>query len=157
MSLPLKDIYKMIRTRATSDTGTGGLFNTTTPLITGWYTRLAPANSALPYVVVNLIDAGNNDGLAFSLRRIIVRFSLFTAGNAENAIDTIRARILGNWLTSTGRIPTVGFDRWTGTLTDTTFKMSPMIFINQTELFEERVTQTIFEMETYVSKQATSP
>lgn len=156
MSLPLQNLYKVIRNRALADTGAGGLFNVTTPLLTGWFTRLAPANTALPYVVVNLIDAGNNDGLAFSMRRVMVRVSLFTAGNAEAGIDTVRTRILGNWLTSSGRIPTWGLDRWTPTL-DNDFKMSPLIFINQTELFEERVTQTIFEFECYISKQATNP
>ena len=157
MGLPLQNIYKVIRARATGDTVVGGLFNSTTPLITGWYTRLAPPAISLPYVVVNLVDAGNVDGFAFSLRRLTVRLSLFTAGNAEASIDTIRTRILGNWVTSTGRVPSYGFDRWTATGLDNNYKMSPMIFVNQTEVFEERVTQTIFEMETYVSKQATSP
>jgi hypothetical protein len=157
MSLPLQNVYKLVRSRATGDTGTGGLFNATTPLLTGWYTRLAPAQVSLPYVVVNCIDAGNQDGLRFSLRRLRMRISIFTSGNSEASIETIRTRILGNWLTGTNRVPTYGFDRWTMTGMDNSFSASPMIFINQTELFEERVTQTILEFETYVSKQCTSP
>lgn len=155
-SLPLLDLYKKIRARALADVGAGGLFNPSTPLLTGWFTRLAPAQQAMPYVVVNLIDAGNVDGFTFALRKILIRVSLFTSGNAEANIQTIRDRILGNWLKSTGRVPSIGLDRWKPTLDDD-FGSSSFLFINQTEVFEERATQTIFEFETYVSKQASSP
>jgi hypothetical protein len=156
MSFPSQDIYKAIRSRALADTGAGGLFNVTTPLLTGWYSRLAPPNSAMPYVVVNIIDAGMVDAFAMSLRRLTVRMSLFTSGNSEANINTIRTRILGNWLKGINRVPSHGFERAKLTLTDD-YNLAEFLFINQTELFEERATQTILEFETHVSKLASSP
>lgn len=42
-----------LRALATADTGTGGLFNSSSPLLTGFYTEEAPQNAVPPYAVMS--------------------------------------------------------------------------------------------------------
>jgi len=152
MGLPLKSVYTAVRDRALTDTVSGGLFNVTTPLIKGWYSRLAPAATtnassiaAYPYVVCNIVDAGGEKGgFWFSLRDVILRVSIFTAGNSESTIDAIRDRIMGDWTARVTRVPVYGFDRHVLVLPNN-YYTTAMLLDNQTELFEEKVTQTILE------------
>lgn len=41
---------------ALADTGSGGLFNTTTPLLNAWYTNSGEDQAALPYVIQTVVS-----------------------------------------------------------------------------------------------------
>ena len=97
-----------IKARADGDTGAGGLF-AASPLLTGWYSLLAPQEgSTLPYVVVFPVShrrdnvfsttAGWSDDIA-------LQFSAYTDGAGDLTTDqTIVDRIITR------------FDRWAPTV-----------------------------------------
>lgn len=97
-----------IKARADGDTGSGGLFYASSPLITAWYSMLAPQEgSTIAYVVVFPISSVRNnsfDSTRFS-DEIALQFSLFCDGSSDMTTDqTIVNAILTR------------FDRWAPTV-----------------------------------------
>lgn len=45
-----------IRTLALADTGSGGLFNVTSPLLNAWYTNEGEDQAALPYAIASMVS-----------------------------------------------------------------------------------------------------
>lgn len=111
-----KYLFKAINDRAVADTGSGGLFNVSAPLITGWYWEQGPAFAVMPYVVVTLADDGQSDtfgqqGMGIDLYvHIYAPRELSTSAYAGATVaEDIRARIQGD---GTPNSPTYGLHRW---------------------------------------------
>ena len=111
-----KYLWKALDDRAVADTGTGGLFNVSAPLITGWYSEQGPAGAVMPYVVVTLADDGEDDGFGYQAQTITVYIHIYaprelstTAYSGVAVAEDIRARIQGD---GTPNSPTYGFHRW---------------------------------------------
>lgn len=115
----LKYIAQAIQDRAEADTGSGGLYNVSAPLITGWYWEQGPATATYPYVVAMLADDGEADTFGKSGRELTFYFHIYVTRDttapqtaADSAAD-IQARIFGS---GTPNSPTYGFHRWQTTL-----------------------------------------
>lgn len=113
-------LFQALYDRAISDTGTGGLFNASAPLITGWYTEQGKAGAVEPYVVVTLADDGTLDTYAKQGLELTFYVHIYCPrenGNVNYAgldvAETIRARIQGD---GTPNSPTYGLHRWSTTL-----------------------------------------
>lgn len=87
-------VAKAIRTRALADTGAGGLFQTGTPLITGWFWSWAPPAQAFPYVVANFINTSEDDTFDRDEYVARIQFSIYLGReSAESTAITIANRI----------------------------------------------------------------
>lgn len=120
----LAALWDDIKDRAASDTGAGGLFASGSPLVTAIWNNTAPANTTMPFLVYDVLDAFQADGFRTSCYRVAWRVNTycerFNDGIADTALrcSQIQARILGDWTAQTyGTGPTYGFDRWQPTLT----------------------------------------
>jgi hypothetical protein len=151
----LVKVNTAIKARADGDNGSGGLAT----LVTGVYWNQAPTGAVYPYVVFSTIHAENEDALAVAARKLVVRFAVYskTTSTSGTVLSAIIDRILGNWLTASGRVPTYGFDRHSLNLSGG-WSASPM---RMTETFveplDQTVTQSVIEFETYISQAATNP
>lgn len=118
----LPKLYGDILARAQADTGTGGLFNSGTPLVTGIFNTFGPRGQAFPHMIFVLESAAQRDAMNTSTR--LVQWGLHTyieekpaSGAAPfAAYSTIMERVLGDWTAQSNRTPSYGFDRWTPTL-----------------------------------------
>lgn len=77
------DLITPIRSRIITDTGSGGLFNTTTPLLTACYSFQGPQIEAvLPYLVIIPVSASEIKSFAPTTgyaEEYLFQFSIFTA------------------------------------------------------------------------------
>ena len=117
-------LWQAILARATGDTGSGGLFNPSAPLITAFYNNFIPQNQSgtitdLPFAVFMLPSAANVDGFRTLMRNITARISIYTerfpttAGDGLATANLIIERFMGDWTAQTyGTGPTYGYDRW---------------------------------------------
>lgn len=109
------NVWQALNTRATSDTGTGGLFAVSNPLITGWFSEQGPQAATYPYVVVNISDDGETDTFGSSGRELAFNVNIYVSRDAATSINAleranaIAARVFGN---GNPNSPTYGFHRW---------------------------------------------
>lgn len=149
-------LAEAIRARALADTGTGGLFNVANPLVTGIYKDKAMGNLAnsYPYIVFNIVDISNVDAFSVAVREVIVRFAIYSKDEAGGASrSAIVDRVLGNWLTASGRVPTYGYDRHALSISGG-WSASAMIYQGFAEETDSKITQTVLEFRVYISKTA---
>lgn len=126
----LAELYDAIVTRAKADTGSGGLFNTTSPLVNAFYVNRTPPETGFPYVICNLVGADGRHAFNKSVFEIRVRMAVFMERQSHTVSDpllrvsNILERLRGNWSSSSpATAPTYGFDRhplaltapWSGT------------------------------------------
>lgn len=128
--MSLANLNLVLRNRAVSDTGSGGLFNATTPLITAWNWNAVPEDTAFPYVVQSVAGYVAEDAFALDVEQVRIRFSIWheresqTDSDPYNTVIQIEARIRGNWSSaSPGTSPTYGFHRYTPSFTGETGTM----------------------------------
>lgn len=102
--------------RLEADTGSGGLFNSGSPLVSGVYYIRAADASTRPYIVLNVSmteeHALTSDGCEFVLGVRIV-------GNASDggaALQSIWNRVFGDGVLQSGRTPSYGLHRHTLTM-----------------------------------------
>ena len=148
------DIYSMLRTRATSDSGSGGLFHAASSFkLTGWYTAVAPRDAAFPYVVQNIASNTPDNTFNDDIRLIVVRFSVLTL--VKNGLDTpssIMRRIYGDYTNVSGAM-THGFHRWTPTMSSSYgWSADTLQQTNPTENHDDDVFQFIDEYKFYVRR-----
>lgn len=127
--------------------------------VTGIFKDIAPPGlqDSYPYILFNIITADNVDGFSFALRRLVVRFSIFTRLEAGGPTRSFLAdRVKGDWLTAENRAPTYGFERHALELTGD-WTASPMKFVQEWEDTDGVITQTMIEFELYISRAATNP
>jgi len=118
MSHPRPAMSAAIGARFLSDTGTGGLFNAASPLITDVRQTFAPAGTLPPYVVFSYQNFTNDDLLGKRGYKATVKVDVFVAelddsGNLVglSSLDQINERVIGNWAPS-GTAPTYGLHGW---------------------------------------------
>lgn len=136
------EIAAAMSTAALADTGTGGLFNASAPLLRGWHTMQAPQqNFTLPYAVVfHVSDADEKVFQTTTWATVyLIQISVWT--------DKANGLIPGGAATS--RIRTV-FDRWAPTITGYT----PSQFMRQSGniLTEDRAYHHIEEYRITLAK-----
>jgi hypothetical protein len=75
----LAALWLAVRARALGDTGTGGLFNATTPLVTGIYLNSVPPNpdTAYPYIRFDATLPQGGHGFRIDLFQPQLRFHIF--------------------------------------------------------------------------------
>lgn len=81
---------------AEADIGAGGLFNTTTPLIRGWFLDGENENASFPYVTTALVSEVENDVLDAGPRAVEIefQFGVYTDAIAgQQAHEAITDRI----------------------------------------------------------------
>lgn len=117
--LPL--LMQSIRTRLTGDTGTGGLFASGSPLLSGVFLTRAPEKQAFPFAVITLVDATADDAFRTKTDTVVFQVSVYVDLNSTSPLQRmsdILERIDGNWETvAYGTQPTYGLDRWRPTVT----------------------------------------
>lgn len=62
-----------------ADTGTGGMFNSSTPLLTSGavYVSRVPDNMAFPYLVLHPVAMGDDSAFSADIQTIVIQFSVF--------------------------------------------------------------------------------
>lgn len=139
MSHYLQPVWKAIYDRAMADTGSGGLFNVGTPLVSTITNQMGYVNAistaaTLPYLVYSVTGTdGGNDGFKTAYRT--VNFSIWSVvPSHESEVDTldvtqkIISRLEGDWWDQSGGVPTFGFDRFAPTLSGTTWGCDQVLF-----------------------------
>ncbi len=110
-----------IKARAVADTGSGGLFNSGTPLVTGIYNTNAPDDATFPYLVYSVAAMGPNDTFTGEVDEIMFRITVYDMRHPDGATprdpilrcSNIIARVIGPGGTS----PSYGFHRHTLSIT----------------------------------------
>lgn len=146
MNWYLATLSDAIRDRAEADTGSGGLFETGSTLISGIYLNKAPAqvgaagDPAFPYVVFSTGDGFNDD--SFRTRTVVreITFDVYQASE-ESGVDVadvsskIIGRLIGDWTEqSAGSPPSFGFDRFVPDLSAVSWSAGPMQFESDADL-----------------------
>lgn len=124
MASDLPALWLATYSRAVADTGTGGLFNVGTPLITGFYNTRAPAAATYPYAVYQV--EASEKALAFRTNGWTrhVAMHVYTQVVSDGTLGLNRGalimeRLEGDWDAQTlGTGPTYGFNRFKPTLTN---------------------------------------
>lgn len=114
------ELWQKIKTRAESDTGTGGLFNVATPLVSGIYNTFASPTMTdqNKYIVFSVASAAQEDGFDIDVITYTFRFAVYTpVSGGLAAASAIIDRLYGNGVSSSGNLATYGFHRWLPTLT----------------------------------------
>lgn len=158
MSSYLPKLYQAIGDRLTGDTGTGGLFNVTSPLVTQFRNTVIASSQAFPYLVMNVTTAMNSDG--FNLRSHMVTFSIHVyveeqpnaGGDSFSTGASIIDRVEGDWDLQSTRIPSFGLDRWVPTLTSSSWTCSQCVLLNSSEAHDPGVLHWILDFRVYVNK-----
>lgn len=109
------ELWTAIKARAESDTGTGGLFNVGTPLVSGIYNTFAsPAmTDQNKYIVFSVASASQEDGFDIDVITYTFRFAVYSpvAGGLAGP-SAIIDRLYGNGVSSSGNLATYGFHRF---------------------------------------------
>ena len=129
MSWYTPNLYAAIDFRLNGDTGTGGLFNGSAPLVTGSYLEQMPTEQLLPAITMNEVSCINSDAtrcrtarVSFEVHAWVARNPIPTSTGSEpeqpqykayRRIADIEKRIIGDWPSQVaGTGPTYGLDRF---------------------------------------------
>jgi hypothetical protein len=106
--------FRAIKTRLQADTGTGGLFVTPGPLVTGCYSIIAPPNlsAAYPYLLIDHEGDAPLDGFGLNMVERSFRVHIWAVTSIAAALDAVEA--IGNRVYGDGnRAPAYGLHRHT--------------------------------------------
>lgn len=137
-------LWLAIRTRALADTGSGGLFNVGTPLVTGIAYNHLPEAQAFPFLVFDEAGETQLSGFRHDTRELLIRIGVYVerepAAGGDPALtgSAILSRLEGDWV-SQGGAPTYGFNRHTLTLVGTSWTCDAMLMLGTRALHEEGV------------------
>lgn len=151
MSAALPNLWTDVRARLLADTGTGGLFNVSTPLVAGLWLVNAPDSQAMPFLVMSSQALRNDD--TFTSRHHVVEFQVSSFIEEEPATGydpfargaSIAGRVLGDWSLQGTRLPSFGLDRWTPALSGSGWSASPVEFVTTREQHTPGVVQFVHE------------
>ena len=120
-------LWAAVKTRAESDTGSGGLYAAGAVLVTGLFHQAAPDEQEGDYLLYEAYAAPSFDGMRTAVNEIHARFHVHVPTDvtplppalaADARASAIIARIVGDWHQQAyGTAPTYGFDHWYPTLT----------------------------------------
>lgn len=122
------NLWLAIKARAATDTGAGGLFNASTPLVSGIYPNIGPENQDFPWIVFDLADTRSSLMFKQDMFFKTVQFGVYVPEETESIADPhqrasdIIQRLYGDYVSATQTPPTFGFHRhllvlsgtWTG-------------------------------------------
>lgn len=149
-----QDIYE----RAINDTSSGGLFETGSAIITGFYNTYAPVGIAFPYCVFVLENAAADDAMNTRVRKIEWSIHTYIAEEPASGVDgfgvyaKIHQQIIGDWELQGGRVPTHGFDRWQPGLAGSGWTASINEHVNSRTDHNDGVLHFIEDFRVWVSK-----
>lgn len=111
--MDIANIELAVKTRLQADTGSGGLLNSSAPLITGVWVSNAPAGNTAPYCVIDVASEKSDNAFTKDIYSVEFWVHTFVArhGNAtplQTASD-IMARIFGD--SAAGAVPSYGLHR----------------------------------------------
>lgn len=119
--MDLAALGKAIYDRAASDTGSGGLFNASTPLITAFYNTWEPDDAVKPYCFYNVLVSNPNDTFTGENEEVMFRISLCVQKEPEGSppVDPIKrsSDIIARLIGPGGATPAYGFHRYAITIT----------------------------------------
>jgi hypothetical protein len=98
-------LWEAVYQRYVTDTGTGGLNQTGSPLITGMFLELAPERQAFPYIVFSVQDEVADDTKGSHFTILLPVFNIYVS--KENTVSPLL-----NSLTVIGRRLTARYHRW---------------------------------------------
>lgn len=109
----LVKVAEAIQTRLKADTGTGGLFNVSAPLVTGSHFCDATEAVSYPYIVFS-IEAAPQEGtlIGSEVYQVYVDFHVYSPKtNGFAPVSSIIDRIYGDGYSQSGGLPSFGFQR----------------------------------------------
>jgi hypothetical protein len=116
VSSNLASLLRAIMDRAEGDTGSGGLFRSSTPLITGIYASRGSQTLSFPYITVDTFDT-EDDTFQTDAVTTTITFHVWidATASALDPVDRaskILARLRGDAVKQNNRVPSYGFHRW---------------------------------------------
>lgn len=151
-----------VRARLVADTGTGGLLNVGSPLVTAVYAGYVPETTDSPYVTFRAGSADFTERQGFRVRvavtEVIVECvvpekpaTTSTISSPYDRLGKICDRVVGNWpAKAAGVEPDYGLDRWTPTLSG--WECPELQLINDENASEEGVLRRILTFQVQVSQ-----
>lgn len=152
MASDLPALWLAVLDRVTSDTGTGGLLNVTTPLLagSGIYNTQAPStegtSSVYPYIVYATASSQNDS--EFETRGWIreIDFHIYVEKSSSSITDPMQRgadilrRLEGDWEDQpAGTQPSFGFDRYKPSLGSSGWTPDIFELIDSRDLHEDEV------------------
>jgi len=112
-------IWTAIKARIDADTGTGGISNAGTPLISGIYSSFAvtgASTASKPYIVFDVDGAQQQDGFEIDIIELSIRLHVFARMDSATTsgfdkCSAIIDRLYGDGIDNVNRIPSYGFHR----------------------------------------------
>lgn len=126
----LANLNLVLRTRALTDAGSGGLFLAgSNAFCNAWNWNQVPPDTTFPYVVQSIAGLVSDNAFQRDIAACRVRFAIWheksslTDPDPYLTVSRMESRIYGNWSSATPTVaPTYGFHRfapafsgWTGT------------------------------------------
>lgn len=114
-------LWTVVKARAEADTGTGGLFNTTSRIVNGIFNTAAPANMPMPHVIWQIESWVQSDAfrnatyLVHFIFHVYVKTIPVDAATAHATGSSIVNRLRGNFQDGSAgdsTYPQHGFHRW---------------------------------------------
>lgn len=109
-----------IRTAALADVGTGGLFQTGTPMVTGLFSVKAPQNQPYPYIVLQQVSEPQSDTFNTEGGDITFEFAIYgreytaTVATVDTITERLKVLFRKKTLTLTGGWSTASVHRAAG-------------------------------------------
>jgi hypothetical protein len=110
-------IEKAIGARLAADTGSGGLRNGDSPLVTGIYNTAAVSTQQLPAIVYTVTSVDFDDSFGDARREVFFDVHIMVPLVSDTIADTMKRggdilqRVEGDWFEQSDRTPTYGLER----------------------------------------------
>lgn len=159
MTWYLPQLEKAVYDRLAADTGTGGLFNVSSPLVTACYNGEVKAEQAYPFLSLNVVSAPSQDSMDTRVRLVTMDVHVYCKKSQDpgdssyDGMDVggkIIERVVGDWDQQSSRSPTFGLDRWKPTLTS--WVADNFRSIEERADHEDGVYHWVLTFEVYVSR-----
>lgn len=136
--MELARLWLALKTRAVADTGSGGLFNATTPLINGFYPGKVPTASTLafPYVVIGSELKGGPHAFGKDIALGMIDFHLYvseddSSGDPYQKMSDLEKRLSGD--STNGSTPSFGFHRHPLTISGGSWTATQLVWEGTTD------------------------
>jgi hypothetical protein len=145
--MDLANLWKVIEARVTGDTGAGGLLETATPMLSGFYNTQANRAATGNYAVYSVASAVSEDAFSIDLVPVVLRVAVYVPKKPADSSDPMLK--LSNIVS---RLHT-RFHRWTPTLSGS-WTATALQFVQTIENHDESVYGMVMEFKLHVSKAA---
>lgn len=166
MASDMPALEAAILNRITGDTGSGGLLNAGTPLITTVYNSEFPADedttTDFPYIVFQVTDSEPADAMRTRVWKRVVVFHVYVlkqpatqyaSGDPLTVGSLILRRLEGDWEDQTFQTqPTFGFDRFKPDISSSGWTAGLFKMLSSSAQHEDKVYHWVMELEILDSK-----